>query len=788
MAMQTLFDLPQGAEGVVAEIRGEGKLKLRLAEMGLVRGTQVAARQTAPLGDPRLYVVAGFLLSLRHSEARCVILSGLQKEKREWVVAMAGNPNCGKTALFNRLTGARQRVGNFSGVTVARKEGFVQHKGWTLRFVDLPGIYSLSTLTMEERVTQAYLYSQEYDLVLNVLDAGNLERNLFLTVQLIESGRPRIYALNMADEARNKGIEVDMAAFARLLDGPAVATIARTGEGVDALLDLLVADAEQGSPRRGVTIRYDDHLERAAERLLALTPPVEGVVAEASRRWQAIQLLEGLETALPAAIWTPDCLAAARREREQIAHQHGETTGFLLASGRYGFIRGLLRETVRQVATQRSLATHTDRLDGALLHPLLGLPLFLFFMWLMFQATFTVGKIPTAWINSGFQWLTQGVESWLPASLLREMLTEGVLSGVGSVASFLPNIVLLFLFISLFEDSGYMARAAFLTDRAMHGIGLHGRAFIPLLMGFGCNVPAIMATRTMEHPKDRLVTILINPFMSCSARLPVFILFAGAFFQKNAGLVVFSLYLLGIVAALLTAMLLKKTLFRGISEPFVMELPPYRWPTARSVALHMWEKTSEFLKKMGGIILAGSVLVWFLQAYPREVVLDWSPAEKMAAVEARLPEGAERQVALQAIQSAQAAAEQEQRFLGQMGRAIQPLFQPLGFDWRDSIALLTGFVAKEVVVSTLGVLHGSGGREKDPSGEGLQGRLATAMPPVTAYAFMVFTLLYTPCLATIAVIRRETFGWRWPVLTVLYGLVVAWSAAWLVQWIGRIWS
>ncbi|MBF0128093.1 MAG: ferrous iron transport protein B [Magnetococcales bacterium] len=438
------------------------------------------------------------------------------------------------------------------------------------------------------------------------------------------------------------------------------------------------------------------------------------------------------------------------------------------------------------MARTSSLATHTDRLDGVLLHRALGLPLFLFFMWLMFQATFTLGKIPTEWINGGFQWLTQMAGEWLPASSLRDLLTDGILSGVGSVASFLPNIILLFLFISLFEDSGYMARAAFLTDRAMHGIGLHGRAFIPLLMGFGCNVPAIMATRAMEHPKDRLVTMLINPFMSCSARLPVFILFAGAFFQEKAGMVVFSLYLLGIAAALMTALLLKKTLFRGISEPFVMELPPYRWPTARSVALHMWEKAVEFLKKMSGVILIGSVAIWFLQAYPREVVLDWNPAEKIAAVEASLPDGAERQAAIQAIESAKATSEQEHRFLGRMGRAIQPVFQPLGFDWRDSIALLTGFVAKEVVVSTLGVLHGSGSKEKDPTGAGLQGRLSSAMLPLTAYAFMVFTLLYTPCLATIAVIRRESSGWRWPALTVGYGLLVAWVAAWAVQMMGRI--
>ncbi|MBF0283879.1 MAG: ferrous iron transport protein B [Magnetococcales bacterium] len=706
----------------------------------------------------------------------------MDREKRELVIALAGNPNCGKTALFNRLTGARQRVGNFSGVTVSRKVGETHHKGWTFRFVDLPGIYSLSTLTMEERVAREYLASREPDLILNVVDAGNLERNLFLTVQLIESGRPRVYVLNMADEARNKGIEIDLEGLSQRLDGPAVFTTARTGAGVEALLDALAADAEAGFPRRGVTVHYDGHLEEAARRLMALAPSSTDAVDEKVHRWQAIQGLEGLTEESSGGL-SEAWRESVRRERERLAKQHGEGAEFLLAAGRYGFIRGLLRETVRQGATKASLVTLTDRLDGALLHRVLGLPFFFLLMGLMFQATFTLGAYPTDAIDGLFQWLGQQVGAILPESPLRELLAEGILPGVGGVAVFLPNIMLLFLFISLFEDSGYMARTAFLTDRAMHAIGLHGRAFIPLLMGFGCNVPAIMATRSMEHPKDRLVTMLINPFMSCSARLPIFILFGGAFFPEQAGLVVFSLYLLGILVALGTALLLKKTLFRGLSEPFVMELPPYRWPTIRSVALHMWEKAVEFLKKMGGVILAGSVAIWFLQAYPREVTLDWNPEEKIAEATAHLPEGDERQAAIQEIEAAKAAAEQEQRFLGRLGRTIQPVFEPLGFDWKDSIALLTGFVAKEVVVSTLGVLHRAG-KESDAESQSLRERLASSMSPVTAYAFMVFSLLYIPCLATIAVIRRETMGWRWPVFSVAYGLIIAWIAAWVAQAVG----
>ncbi|MBF0184282.1 MAG: ferrous iron transport protein B [Magnetococcales bacterium] len=700
-------------------------------------------------------------------------------------IALAGNPNCGKSALFNRLTGSRQRVANFSGVTVSRKEGEAQHKGWLLRFVDLPGTYSLSTLTMEEKLAQEYLLGNDYDLILNIMDAGNLERNLFLTTQLIESGRPRVHVLNMADEARRKGIQINLPLFAKLLDGPVLLTVARTGEGIEALLDLLVQEAEQQLVRRGVTVRYDSHLEEAILRLSHKMHSLPGLSQPSQARWRAIQLLEG-NTGLPGApALTAQLALQGEAERYHLAAMHGDPAEVLLANGRYGFIRGLLRETVQQTLITGSQMGFGERLDALLLHRVLGLPLFFLLMWVMFQSTFTLGKIPAETINDLFQWLGAQVGEWLAPSLLRELLTGGILPGVGGVAVFLPTIVLLFLFIALFEDSGYMARVAFLTDRVMHVIGLHGKAFIPLLMGFGCNVPAIMATRAMENPRDRLVTILINPFMSCSARLPVFVLFAGAFFPAHEGTVVFSIYLLGILTALLSGLLLKKTLFRGVSEPFVLELPPYRWPTLRSVIRHMWEKAVEFLKKMGGVILAGSIIIWFLQAYPREVQLPWNPEERLATIERQLPEGEERQAAIKALQAEQSAAEQEGRYLGQLGHWIQPVFAPLGFDWRTSIALLTGFVAKEVVISTLGVLYHSG-KEDELQKDVLQQKLTHAMPAHVAYGFMLFTLLYIPCLATIAVIRRETMSWRWPLLSALFGLSVAWLAAWTVHTLGGV--
>ncbi|MBF0181728.1 MAG: ferrous iron transport protein B [Magnetococcales bacterium] len=703
------------------------------------------------------------------------------RNDRQLTIALAGNPNCGKTALFNRLTGARQRVANFSGVTVSRKEGEVRHKGWTFRFVDLPGTYSLSTFTMEETLAREYLLGSGYDVILNVLDAGNPERNLLLTAQLVETGRPRVHVLNMADEARAKGIEIDLAGFAERLDGPAITTVARTGEGVAALLDLLVEEAEKGFPRRGLSIRYDAHLEAAVARLTPDLAADSTPEAMALARWQAVKLLEGMPDALP--LPAAAVLARGEAERRQLAAQHGEPAEVLITNGRYGFVHGLMRTTVRRQVVHSAMATPGDRLDALLLHRLLGLPFFLLAMWIMFQATFILGKIPADAIGGLFQGLGDLVGAHLSPSPLRELLAGGILPGVGGVAVFLPTIVLLFFFIALFEDSGYMARVAFLMDRVMMAIGLHGKAFIPLLMGFGCNVPAIMATRAMEHPRDRLVTILINPFMSCSARLPVFVLFAGAFFPDHAGSVVFSIYLLGIFTALFSALLLKKTLFQGVPEPFIMELPPYRVPTARSVLLHMWEKAVEFLKKMGGVILAGSIVIWFLQAYPREVTLPWSMEARVAAIEAQYPAGDERQAALELLTAEQAAAEQEARYLGRLGRFVQPLFEPLGFDWRASVALLTGFVAKEVVISTLGVLHHVGKKDEMDEGEFRQ-RLAASMPPLVAYGFMVFTLLYVPCLATIAVIRRETMSWRWPTASVAFGLTVAWLMAWFVHGTG----
>ncbi len=700
-------------------------------------------------------------------------------------IALAGNPNCGKTTIFNHLTGARQRVGNFTGVTVTRKEGTVSHKGWTINLIDLPGTYSLSSKTVEERVAREYILDEAPDLVVDIVDAGNLERNLFLTTQLIEMDLPLVITLNMMDEVRSQGMEIDTKTFSQLLGTLVVETVGRTGEGREELLDAIVQIAEEGFHSQQIRVPYDSHVEEAIERTrehIAQLHP--GQVEEQRSRWLAIKLLEGDSDVLAQEHDHRELIAVAKSEQSSLEESHGEDSPTLLADGRYGFIHGLVQETLQQSRPVRT-QNMTRRIDQLLLNRILGLPLFLFFMWLMFQTTFTVGQYPMEWIDAGVSWLSDAVTTALPEGMVRDLLVDGIIGGVGGIIIFLPNIVLLFLFISFFENTGYMARAAFLMDHFMHGIGLHGKAFIPLLMGFGCNVPAIMAARTIESPRDRLLTILINPFMSCSARLPVYVLLAGIFFTDYAGTVVFGLYLTGVLVAMGAAWMMKKTMFRGLSDPFVMELPPYRLPAARSVIIHMWEKAVEFLKKVSGIILVGSIIIWFLQAFPQDVDLTVDYAAEQNRIEQQMDTGEAQEQALAALANAQAAEEQEKRYLGQIGRTIQPIFEPLGFDWKGSIALLTGFVAKEIVVSTFGVLYNTGG-EVDEESVTLREAMAGSMAPEVALAFMVFTLLYMPCLATIAVIRRETQSAGWTIFSIAMGLGIAWIMAWIVVRVARL--
>lgn len=645
-----------------------------------------------------------------------------------FTIALLGNPNCGKTSLFNLLTGSRQRTGNMAGVTVTGRQGEREHQGVMLRFVDLPGIYSLSHNRVEERVARDYLFETPPDLVLNVVDAGNLARNLALTTQLLEQQLPTVIALNMLDEAESQGIAPDCDNLARLLELPVLPSDGRKPRYLDLLLDTLVEQLRKRPEASALEIAYEKHVEQSITRL----------TDSGLNRWQAVQTLESAGDV--AFVLHDDQRELLQKEIVQLESYHDDNTAQLIAEGRYGYIHGLMHNSGSD-HDEISVAEHW--LDSLALNRWLGLPIFVGLLWFMFEATFTLGAYPADWIDGVVADLGQWLAAGLPEGLLRDVLVDGLIAGVGGVLVFLPNVVLLFTFIAIMEQSGYMARAAFLTDRLMSWVGLHGKAFVPLVMGFGCNVPAIMATRTIEEPRARLITILINPFMSCSARLPVYVLLAGIFFADRAGTVLFGLYMLGILMAFTVAAILSRTIPAQHDESFIMELPPWRWPSLRSLALHVWDKAGDFLSKIGGVILVGSLLIWLLQTFPQNA---------------------------------------DQSFLEQLGHLLAPLFAPLGLGWQETVALLSGFIAKEVIAATLAVVYQAG--EQDMAG--LQAALLAGLAPAAGLALMVFTLLYMPCLATIAVIRRETGSWRWALVSILLGLVLAWGGAFLTYHIASL--
>ncbi|QEP43966.1 ferrous iron transport protein B [Ectothiorhodospiraceae bacterium BW-2] len=710
-------------------------------------------------------------------------------------VAMVGNPNTGRTTLFNRLTGASASTGNYPRVTVNIESRHIQYQGWDIELIDLPGINSLSCRTDEELAARQFLFEEPLDLILNVIDMGNMERNLLLTSQLIEMGIPRIYALNLKSEAAHKGVRIDTTAMTKILNGPVVEIEGRTGDGIETLLNALTSCADAGCQNcsveacRGgsVKIGYDDHLEEAIERIDAAIARLHPNVMDSSQsRWLAIKLLEGDNTLLKQEQEHRELMAMVANERQLLEEQHGEDAEIMLNDGRYGFVNGLLKEVSEldlDVALNRIDVTRV--IDSVLLHRYLGLPLFFFVMWVMFEATFTLGTYPMEWIDALVGWVSAGVGAILPESLFRDMMVDGILAGVGGTIIFLPNIVILFFFIAFLSESGYLARSAFLIDRVMHSFGLHGKAFIPMITGFGCNVPAIMATRTIENRKDRLVAMLVTPFMSCSARLPVFILFSSAFFTENAGVVLFGLYSASIVLALLVAVVLSKTVVKGAnSAPLLMELPPYRKPTYQSIMIHMGSNALEFLKKVGGIIVIGSVIIWFLETFPQNVPLSQDYEAQIVQLQSQsASEAIEQQI--NTLQQQQQAEIYHNRYLGQIGRVVEPIFAPLGFDLNASIALLTGFVAKEVIVATFGVLNAKGG-EVTESDEGLRESIAQSMDPVSAIAFMVFVLLYMPCFATLAILYRETASLRWTLFSVGMSMGIAYLLALSISVIGGL--
>ncbi|MBF0448501.1 MAG: ferrous iron transport protein B [Magnetococcales bacterium] len=698
-------------------------------------------------------------------------------------VGLVGNPNCGKTSLFNKLSKSSGNIGNYPRVTVEIQESRFEYKGYEIHLLDLPGIYSLTSLSPEERIGRDFLHSEIADVVINVLDAGNLDRSLFLTTQLLEMSQATVYVLNMIDEAKSKGIQIDNADFSTMLNGPVVETNAKRGEGMGAVLDAVIELAKK--PHESIKpfiLPYDSHLEAAIRQVQSLITQLHpGEMDQHQSRWLAIKLLEGDDEILRREGEHNHLIELVRRARYDLAHSHDESCDTLFADARYGFIHGLLLE-VRQITLSSAKRMQiTRRIDDLLLHRLLGLPLFLAFMWLMFESTFTLGAYPAGWIDTGVRWLSAGAGSLMPDGLVRDLIMEGMIMGIGAVVVFLPYILILFFFIAMFSETGYLARTSFLLDRIMHVFGLHGKAFIPLVMGFGCNVPAVMATRTIESPRARLVAVLINPFMSCSQRLPAFILFSGAFFAENAGKVIFIMYMLSIATAMGAAVFLSKVVVRGGKESFVMELPPYRLPTFGSIVTHIGTRAYDFIRMVGGVIVVGSITIWFLQQFPRDVVYTLDYDAQISHAQS-LSDATERSTAITQLLRIKEKERMEKSYLGQIGQSISPLFSIQGFDWKDSVAILSGIFAKEVVVASYGVLYGQddGG---ETGSEGLRQAISQSMKPINAFALMVFLLLYCPCLSTIAAIKRES-SWLWAGFSVVFSLSIAWSLSALIVILG----
>ncbi|WP_295990850.1 ferrous iron transport protein B [uncultured Alistipes sp.] len=798
-----LSELKTGDSATIIKVTGHGGFRRRIMEMGFVRGQRVTVVLNAPLKDPIEYNVMGYEISLRRSEADMVVVLSdgearehlrgdlppeavasdaaacgrtldevVEHHSRTISVALVGNPNSGKTSLFNAISGGREHVGNYSGVTVGAKRGYRTYRGYRFEVTDLPGTYALSAYTPEERYVRSHLESQMPDVVINSVVASNLERNLYLTTELIDINPRMVVALNMFDELRASGAHLDYEQLGAMLGVPMVPVEARNGVGIDELLDTVIAVYENRDERvRHIHIGMGAVVEEGLRRLNAdLSAHRDELPQHFPPRYFAMKLLEGdrrVEETLAACPGFARWRAIRDREAPRIAEALGEDVETAFANQKYGFISGALKETYTPGAREATSATTI--IDAFVTHRLWGFPIFFALMGLMFWCTFSLGSYPQGWIEALVGWIGGGVDRLMAPGPLRDLVVDGAIGGVGSVIVFLPNIMILYLFISFMEDSGYLARAAFIMDRVMHRIGLHGKSFIPLVMGFGCNVPAVMACRTIESRSSRLITILILPFMSCSARLPIYMLMAGTFFAAHAGLVMTLLYAAGLLFAVLTARLVRRYVFPVDETPFVMELPPYRIPTAKATFSHMWDKCAQYLRKMGGMILVASLVVWFLSYYPRTE---------------HLPAGS--------------LDHYENSYLGRMGRACEPAFRPLGLDWKAGVALLSGVPAKEIVVSTLGVLYSADGAaatgaETDADaeaasapaphdgseGSGLAARLAASgdFTPASALAFLVFILLYFPCIATVMAIGSEA-GWRWAAAAVVYDTLLAWLAAW----------
>ena len=818
-----LSELRTGEKGVIVKVLGHGGFRKRIVEMGFIKGKTVEVILNAPLKDPIKYRLLGYEISLRRQEADMIEvvseqeartmqnpyhgsitedvpvseseLVALAKGKRRTInVALVGNPNCGKTSLFNIASGAHEHVGNYSGVTVDAKEGFFDFQGYHFRIVDLPGTYSLSAYTPEELYVRKHIIEETPDVIINVADSSNLERNFYLTTQLIDMNVRMVIALNMYDELESSGNKLDYIKLSQLIGGPMSPTVCRRGEGIDQLFHVIIGiyeggdflsqkgeirseiledlrdwhktyvpDHEFGShkeeedarPRgymRHIHINHGPELERSIEEVKKAISQNEDIRHKYSTRFLSIKLLENdkeIENFISTLPNGKEIIAIRNKETLRIRKVMNEDSEQAITDAKYGFITGALKETFTDNHLEKEQTTRV--IDSIVTHRIWGYPIFFLFLYIMFEGTFVLGDYPM----QGIEWLVDQLGNLIRNNMaegpLKDLLIDGIIGGVGGVIVFLPNILILYFFISILEDSGYMARAAFIMDKIMHRMGLHGKSFIPLIMGFGCNVPAIMATRTIEDRKSRLITMLVNPLMSCSARLPIYLVMIGAFFPNCASFMLLCIYTAGILLAVIMARIFSKFLVKGEDSPFVMELPPYRMPTSKSIMRHTWEKGAQYLKKMGGIIMIASIIIWFLGYYPQHDAYE------------------------------SVAEQQENSYIGQIGKAIEPVIKPLGFDWKLGIGLISGVGAKELVVSTLGVLYTN---EGDVENVNLSNRIP--ITPLVALAYMLFVLIYFPCIATFAAIKQESGSWKWAIFTAGYTTGLAWLIAFTVFQIGSL--
>jgi len=815
-----LSDLETGEEGIITKVLGHGAFRKRITEMGFVKGKRVTVIKNAPLQDPVEYKIMNYNVSLRRSEAQLVEVIGVEEaytlakvpfagtidedilkisalqQGSEINIALVGNPNSGKTTLFNFASGSHERVGNYSGVTVDAKEATMKRGTYSFRIVDLPGTYSITEYSPEELYVRMHITEKMPDIVVNVVDASNLERNLFLTTQLIDMNIKVVIALNMYDELEKRDVKFDYEALGRMMGIPIVPTIASKGKGIDELLDRLIEVYEDRDPMvRHIHINYGKEIEAAIASVQKEIRINSALTDKLSSRYVAIKLLETDKTTLSQLQQLPNVnqiKSVTNRAIEKLEKEYGEKSETIITDAKYGFIDGALKETFTEKIKDKR--ARKRELDDVLTHRFLGFPIFLFFMWLMFQATFTLGSYPMELIDTGVGLLSSFLQTTMPEGALRDLLVDGIMGGVGGVIIFLPNILILFFFISLMEDTGYMARASFIMDKLMHKIGLHGKSFIPLVMGFGCNVPAIMATRTLDNKKDRILTMIITPFMSCSARLPVYVLLISAFFPHNQGLVLFSIYIIGITLAILVAMVMKRVVFSKKDVPFVMELPPYRIPTLKNTTIHMWHKGVQYLKKMGNVILMASILIWALGYFPRNVNYSEDYNTQIESLNNSQLSKEDKDHQVGSIEVKKEAERQEKSYIGQLGHAIEPVIEPLGYDWKMGVSILTGLAAKEIVISTMGILY-QADLHADESSDTLKENLIKqehtsgilkgqkVFTPLVAFGFMLFVLIYFPCVAVIAAIKKES-NWKWALFTMVYTTVIAWVVAFLTYQIG----